>query len=804
MRVLLLAGFFALAAALAAPTSVAGVELERVVSLAFLPDTTTRIAFDIPAQPLPDALAAFSLQATVWVEVDRLTASGATSTAVSGTMTSPEALRRLLAGTGMTARFTDDQVALVTRAGDELPLYALSPISVIAERSNGYQTTRTVSATKTDIPLRDAPQSVTILPQTLIRDQAMQGMADVVRYIPGVTMGQGEGHRDAPTIRGNSSTADFFVDGLRDDAQYLRDLYNVERVEALKGSNAMIFGRGGGGGVINRVSKEAQWAPTRGLVLEGGSFDHRRGAIDLGQGFGPGLAARVNAVLDHSDSYRDAYSLERWGVNPAVAAAVGTRSIVRATYERFSDDRTVDRGIPSFQGRPSDAARETFFGNPGVSFSEMDVTQATAGYEYDAGELTVRARGRFADFDKFYQNSYAGSAVNATGTQVGLSAYNNRTDRRNLFGVLDVVREARLGATRHTLLVGAEAGRQISENFRNTGYYNDDATSFTVDFADPTVETPITFRQSATDADNEATVVVAGVYAQDQVELGEHLQLIAGLRFDRFDVDFANHRTDETLQRTDDLVSPRAGVVIKPIEPASLYGSYSISYLPSSGDQFSSLTATSSTLEPERFTNAEVGAKWDVRPDLSVTAAVYRLERTNTSAPDPNNPGVTIQTGEQRTEGVELGVSGNVRSIWQIAGGRPEGSAGPRAAGFALEPPPGDSAARGRGGRAPPSGHVRRRRQHRDAARLHARGRRGVRAAARERQHPAQRRERLRRGVLPDVARQQQHHAGRGTDAAHLADDQPVATAAARRRVRKGCGGDQSPPHPFAIRWARS
>ena len=152
----------------------------------------------------------------------------------------------------------------------------------------GPHTTRSASATKTDIPLRDAPQAVTVVPHQLITDQAMQSMADVVRYVPGVTMGQGEGHRDAPTIRGNATTADFFVDGIRDDAQYLRDLYNAERIEALKGSNAMIFGRGGGGGVINRVTKEAQWTPARGLVLEGGSFGHRRGAIDLGQGLGVG------------------------------------------------------------------------------------------------------------------------------------------------------------------------------------------------------------------------------------------------------------------------------------------------------------------------------------------------------------------------------------------------------------------------------------------------------------------------------------------------------------------------------------
>src|SRR5687768_7550906 len=128
----------------------------------------------------------------------------------------------------------------------------------------------------------------------------MQSMADVVRYVPGISMGQGEGHRDAPTLRGNSSTADFFVDGVRDDAQYLRDVYNVERVEALKGSNAMAFGRGGGGGVLNRVSKEAGWTRTGTLVLEGGSFDHNRATIDLGNALNESAAFRFNGMVERS------------------------------------------------------------------------------------------------------------------------------------------------------------------------------------------------------------------------------------------------------------------------------------------------------------------------------------------------------------------------------------------------------------------------------------------------------------------------------------------------------------------------
>ncbi|HEX6369271.1 MAG TPA: TonB-dependent siderophore receptor [Longimicrobium sp.] len=632
-------------------------------------DTTASIRFDIPAQPLSGALRAFSRQAAVRVQLDVAAAAGVQSHAVSGALTAPEALRQLLAGTGLSAQFADAETALVARGDDRLGgAYTLTPLTVVGSRSVGYAARRTTTATRTDTPLRDTPQSVSVVTGELIADQAMQSMADVVRYVPGVTMGQGEGHRDAPTIRGNSSTADFFVDGVRDDAQYLRDLYNADRVEALKGSNAMIFGRGGGGGVINRVSKEAQWAPTRAFTLETGSYEHRRGTIDLGQGLGGSVAARFNGVFEDSRGFRDEFGLRRYGLNPTLAVALGSRTTVRAGYEYFSDDRTVDRGIPSFQGRPSNAAIHTFFGNPALSNSTLELHAASAYVEHGIGGLTIRNRSRWASYDKFYQNSFPG-AVGADGSTVTLSAYSNATDRSNLFNQTDLTWAVNTGGVRHTLLAGAEIGRQETENYRNTGYYNDATTSITAPFGTPTVNTPITFRQSASDADNQATATVAGVYVQDQLELSRYLQAIVGLRFDRFNVDFHNNRNDESLDREDDLLSPRAGLIVKPAEPVSLYGSYTVSYLPSSGDQFSSLNATTETLEPEQFTNYEVGAKWDVLPSLALTTAVYRLDRTNTSAPDPADPTRTVQTGEARTTGWELGAQGSVTGFWQVTAG---------------------------------------------------------------------------------------------------------------------------------------
>jgi catecholate siderophore receptor len=570
-----------------------------------------------------------------------------------------------VAGTLCALAAASAQAQTAPTAADSV--HALSSLRVVAERNAGYTAVRSVTAMKTPTPLRDVPQSVSVVTRDVIADQAMQGMADVVRYVPGVQMGQGEGHRDAPTIRGNASTADFFVDGVRDDAQYLRDLYNAERVEALKGSNAMIFGRGGGGGVLNRVSKEAQWTPVRALTAETGSWEHRRTTVDVGEGLGGMVAARFNGMFERSGGFRDQAGLRRYGVNPTLALARG-RTTVRAGYELFSDRRTVDRGIPSFEGRPSEADVTTFFGNADVSHARMRVNAATASVEHVAGPLTLRNRSRFADYDKFYQNSYPG-AVNADASQVALSAYNHAIGRRNWFNQTDLVATAATGGVRHTLLLGAEVSRQRTEQVRNTGYYNNTATSFSVPFAAPTVTTPITFRQSATDADNRTVASVAGIYLQEQAELAPWLQAVGGLRYDRFRVGFHNNRNGDDLERRDALWSPRAGLVLKPMTAMSLYGSWSLSYLPSSGDQFSSLTATTETLEPERFANREVGAKWDVRPNLSLTAAVYRLDRTNTSAPDPADPSRIVQTGAQRTTGFELGAAGNVTRAWQVVGG---------------------------------------------------------------------------------------------------------------------------------------
>ncbi|MGH7525124.1 MAG: TonB-dependent siderophore receptor [Gemmatimonadales bacterium] len=632
-------------------------------------DTTGRRSFSIPAQPLPDALDEFRRQSGFHVTLATEIPAGAQSRPVSGSFTPAEALRRLVAGTGLATRAVDGQtLALETDAGG---VHVLAPLEVVARdrRQSSYGSPRTSSATKTPTPLRDVPQSVTVVSKDLIADQGMRSMADVARYVPGVTMGQGEGNRDQPTIRGNGSTSSFFVDGVRDDVQYFRDLYNVERVEGLKGANALIFGRGVGGGVINRVSKEAEQAPTRELTLQGGSYGTRRGTIDVGQGVSETVALRLNGMYENSDVFRRDVRVERYGINPTLTFAPNSRTRVTAGFEHFDDYRTADRGIPSFQGHPADADARTFFGDPGLSWADARVDVGTVAVEHGIGpDLQIRNRTLYGAYDKFYQNVFPG-AVDSTGAQVSISAYNQGTDRWNAFNQTELTYHLATGGVTHTLLSGVEVGRQVTRNVRNTGFFDGTETSVAAPLESPTISRPVTFRPSESDADNRTRTTTVSLYLQDQIVLTPYLQLIAGARFERFDLQFHHFRTNEDLARTDELFSPRAGLVVKPIQPLSFYSSYSVSHLPSSGDQFSSLTVTTETLEPEKFENYEVGAKWDVLDRLSLTAAVYQLDRTNTTAPDPVDPSRTVQTGSQRTKGFEFGATGNLTDAWQVAAG---------------------------------------------------------------------------------------------------------------------------------------
>ncbi|NBW07559.1 MAG: TonB-dependent siderophore receptor [Caulobacteraceae bacterium] len=557
----------------------------------------------------------------------------------------------------------------------EVQTTSVTDVDIYGHRDNGYRATATTTATKTPTALIDTPQAVTVVTRDQINDQALISMNDVVRYVPGASYAQGEGNRDTLVLRGISNTADFFTDGVRDDTQYYRDFYNIERVEILNGPNAMTFGRGGPGGVVNRVTRQAGWGVDSQLRVEAGSDSFYRGTGDYNHIVSDQLAVRLTGLYENSDSYRDGVEYEKFGLNPTATVRLGDGTMVQLGYEHFEDRRIADRGVPANAGgtlanpaKPLEGYTHTFFGDPRQSPTDTDIDAFSAMVEHRfSNGLTLRNRTRIADYDKFYQNVFPG-AVNATTQTVAISGYNTATQRQNVFNQTDLIYKLQAGGMSHTLLAGAEFGRQETENLRQTAFFTGGVTTINAPLSNPTVSVPITWAQNATDASNKGTAKIAAAYVQDQIELTSQLQLLLGLRFDSFKVDTLNRRTNVTFSATDDLWSPRVGLVFKPAETLAFYGSYSKTYLPRSGEQLASLSATTAALKPEEFDNYELGAKWDVNPALSFTAAVYQLDRKNVVVPDPSNPAVSILVDGQRSRGVEIGGRGQITPEWSIVG----------------------------------------------------------------------------------------------------------------------------------------
>ncbi|HEX8215223.1 MAG TPA: TonB-dependent siderophore receptor, partial [Allosphingosinicella sp.] len=528
----------------------------------------------------------------------------------------------------------------------------------------GVKETRTATRTATD--LKNIPQSLSVISERQIEDQALRSIADVLTFVPGATPGTGEGNRDQITLRGNNTTADFFMDGIRDDVQYFRDLYNADRVEVLRGPNAMIFGRGGGGGIVNRVTKRSSLNPYREFALSGDNEGGFRFTGDLDQPLGGAAGLRVNSVYEKGRSFRRSVGLERYAVNPTLGLELGAGTRLDLAYEYLRDRRTADRGVPSFEGRPLEGADRSFFGDPEDSFSRAKVHLGTFAIEHQLGQgVSLRNRIQYGDYDKFYQNIYPNGAV--VGGQVRLSAYSDTTRRKNLFSQTDLIWDNRLGGIDQTLLVGFELGRQEGRNQRRNGLFQpSNSASLFVPVGSPTTDADITFL--ANGAHNGMEGSVAAAYLQDQIRLSPNFEIVAGLRFDRFRLDIDSLGNGQSFSRTDELFSPRLGLIAKPTPNLSLYASYGRSYLPQSGDQFNSLDLTSEALKPEKFDNYELGAKWEPLAGLLATAALYQLDRTNTRAPS-GVPGQVVLTGAQRSRGVELGLERSVSDRWQISAG---------------------------------------------------------------------------------------------------------------------------------------
>ena len=543
---------------------------------------------------------------------------------------------------------------------------------IVTGMGDGYLASNSVTATKTDTPLIDIPQTINVVTREQLDDQAHHSLADILRYIPGTTVGQGEGNRDQITLRGQNTTADFFLDGVRDDVQYYRGLYNIERVEILKGPYALIFGRGGGGGIINRVQK----SPVIDDFIYAGpasinSFGAYDASVDLNTPLSGAAAVRINAVYESLDSHRDYVGGERYAGNPYVAFNLNDAWKFGFSYEYVNDARTTDRGIPSIAtgagqpNRPISGYRDQFFGTPGVNRTQFEAQIAKLRLDGQlATNLSFSGTMLYGDYDKTYVNVYANGAASAQNGTVALAAYSDPTQRENFIAQGNLIWDVETGPLAHKILIGAEYGDQQSANRR----FNGALSSGTLNLANPVFPT-VAFNMVTRDTVSDVTF--SSVYVQDQISLGDHIDVVAGLRYDSFDISGTDllPAIDRPFARKDKKISPRLGVIFKPQENISLYSSYSQSFLPRSGDQFLSLTVSQENLAPEKFTNYEIGAKWDVQPNLNLTLAVFQLERSNATTPDPINPLASINIGKTRTQGVELAATGKITSLWQVHGG---------------------------------------------------------------------------------------------------------------------------------------
>mgnify|MGYP001253398335 FL=1 len=530
-----------------------------------------------------------------------------------------------------------------------------------------------VTALKTPVPIIDVPQTLSIVTDVDIRKQGFRSIGDIVRYTPGVNTSQGEGHRDAVVFRGVRSTADFYLDGVRDDVQYYRSLYNLEQVEILRGPNALLFGRGGTGGIINRVTKKAVLDDAFGSFDMGadtfGAFDF---AVDYNVQTGENSALRINFHSDTLENHRDFFDGDRYGFNPTLRVQVSPQTTLDLSYEHADHERFIDRGVPTLNGEPVEAFEDIVFGDTATNLQTLraDIYRANISHEFSdtqKGNFVVQ----YSDFQKLYKNYYASGY--SGGDTFTADGYLDPTERTNLIMSGNVVSEFQTGAAKHTLLVGAEIIDTENENYRYNTFFittEDDNEVFNI-------TRPINFGVNAAGvrtyndftadlkSSTESDIEVTSFYIQDQIDVTDNFKIMLGGRFDSFDITVRDIKNGTSESREDEEVSPRAGLIFKPQENLSLYVSYSESFLPRSGEQFKKLDANAARLDPDVFESTEIGVKWDIRDNLSFTISYFDSEQTQAVRDSDTGEGSEI-VGLQ-VDGIELELKGQVTDKLYLA-----------------------------------------------------------------------------------------------------------------------------------------
>ena len=547
--------------------------------------------------------------------------------------------------------------------------FAVPETTVSGQKENDYKTESATTATKTDTPLRDIPQSVSVVTESLVKSQNAFNLRDALKNVSGLTISAAEGGRtgDSINIRGFAANSDFYLDGVKDNGQYVRDSFFLDHVEVLKGPSSVLFGRGTTGGIINVISKKARAELIGEADFTYGSHDFFRGTVDVGGAVTDFLNLRLNTLYQDSGSFRDFNFLDRLGLAPSIGITLTPDTKLSLQLLHQKEDSVFDYGLPLFRGKPADVPRTTFYGFSDDRLQEYTTTFATATFDHRfSSDLSIRNTFRYGDYERLIA-PICSATVTDTGrtSTVARNQHLRLGTQENFYNQTDLVWKTSLAGIRNTWLFGTEFGW---EDFDFRSKNSTDIPSISI--FDP-VRTRTVGLGRANDlkgtlnAHNAAQTDTQAFYLQSQLEITPQWKTLAGFRWDRFGTHFQNRVTDEKLHRTDEELSYRFGITWSPTAMQSYYFSYSNSFNPS-GETFS-LNPGTVNLDPEENQNFELGAKVDFFDgNLSATAAIFRLEKTNARTTDPNDPDLQILAGVQRTDGVEFGLTGSITPNWYV------------------------------------------------------------------------------------------------------------------------------------------
>lgn len=556
-------------------------------------------------------------------------------------------------------------------AGDEQSLPAVKVKAKRQAEPPRYKADTSTTGSKIEMPLRDQPQSVSVVKKELIESQNAFSLRDALKNVSGLTIAAGEGGRtgDSITLRGFAASSDTYLDGVKENGQYVRDTFFLERAEVLKGASSVLFGRGATGGVINQVAKKPTGQTHASADFTYGSFDFKRATLDVGGAANDMLSGRLSAMYQDADSFRDYNYTNRRGLAPSFKLAFSQNTDLTLSLLHQEEDSVFDYGVPMFRGKPAKVDVGTFYGFPDDRLQEYDVNVATAVLSHRFNdEFSVKNSLRYGDYERRYRTLLFGSVTDlGMASSVARSQALRDSAQHNLYNQTDFTWKRKLFGFDNTLLFGSEFG------WENYGFQSKDSAGVSA----VSIFNPLTSATSgaglARDLDGTLqtdrytrTQTYAG-YLIDQFELTPQWKLLGGARYDHFlaqQNDRLNNSND--FDSSDAQWSPRGGVVWQPTLAQAYYASYGSSFNPSA--EAYSLSTANAGLPAEKNRNMEAGAKLDFFDGrLSATGALFRLEKTNARTADPSDPTKNILAGEQRTDGFELGLSGEILPRWDVS-----------------------------------------------------------------------------------------------------------------------------------------